>query len=759
MLPAYETFINEERPTSLQVQELAENLHTSFPSSHLDIQDYVWRQIEDTAHMQTRKITSIAYEEFKKRYRIDESMHLIHKPNSTIQKHTFNLQGEWQKCFPRDSFAQICISVLGGIPPQDTPLDEVLVIMLNILTFNLTNRQRQETAPPDTLRDYTMSIIGGIGISHNQFSVDYAGMIMNGDELSIEGQKIVLQRTKDLNANMSLIDLKKNLLKESINQLMGLCNFLHAAYGSFSGMKQLELPLASLFKVTPQDHNFSQSLCEKYLKSSINMLQFVRVRFQHKPIDKLLEKIENDTQTILRHVQENGKKKPSDLFLYTQYKSVQKIIHSLVKELELIFMNNRPKSVWLFPSACCELGCVLYTMIVPLNSFETHIRECFSEFVNLSLEEKTLRLPDSDRLLTNLTHLYEKRTVIASYLDVLRQGESKGLLLQGSNKGSSLQETLIKYATSTSRLELAKLITILKATKTIETSKSGDLLRSCIQLNTSLDYYLDELIEKSIIDAQLVVENTFFLLSMPEDQIREAIPALEITINNTNKFLEAVAWLHHYLGKQRIVWSEELITAPAAKTTTKKKSTSKGAGQKKKAKEKNNRKATADKSEIKPDLEVQTFTEAELKPPPQPIFHKTHSSEDSSSVENEDVMLAPTAAELWNTKVANFRALREIAKRITPVADSRSTAFQEILQGVLRNRSASHLSWLRKQKIDVILTELKNEGWVEDHVTGDHHIYKHPCLIGSISIPYSSESDQLKPGTFKSIARSAGWKQ
>lgn len=50
---------------------------------------------------------------------------------------------------------------------------------------------------------------------------------------------------------------------------------------------------------------------------------------------------------------------------------------------------------------------------------------------------------------------------------------------------------------------------------------------------------------------------------------------------------------------------------------------------------------------------------------------------------------------------------------------------------------------------------LELHGWVFDHTTGSHHIYKHPAHPTSVSVPVHGNHD-LRPGTQRRIMRDAG---
>lgn len=52
-----------------------------------------------------------------------------------------------------------------------------------------------------------------------------------------------------------------------------------------------------------------------------------------------------------------------------------------------------------------------------------------------------------------------------------------------------------------------------------------------------------------------------------------------------------------------------------------------------------------------------------------------------------------------------------------------------------------------------IVNLLKSKGYVDDHTTGDHHIYKNKSGK-MISVPFARPKDSISIGTYKSIIRS-----
>jgi predicted RNA binding protein YcfA (HicA-like mRNA interferase family) len=54
-----------------------------------------------------------------------------------------------------------------------------------------------------------------------------------------------------------------------------------------------------------------------------------------------------------------------------------------------------------------------------------------------------------------------------------------------------------------------------------------------------------------------------------------------------------------------------------------------------------------------------------------------------------------------------------------------------------------------------IIRRLKEEGWLEVHVAGSHHKFKHPDKPGHVVVPHPKRN--LPQGTARNIFRQAGW--
>ncbi|HVZ01092.1 MAG TPA: type II toxin-antitoxin system HicA family toxin [Dongiaceae bacterium] len=53
-----------------------------------------------------------------------------------------------------------------------------------------------------------------------------------------------------------------------------------------------------------------------------------------------------------------------------------------------------------------------------------------------------------------------------------------------------------------------------------------------------------------------------------------------------------------------------------------------------------------------------------------------------------------------------------------------------------------------------LIRRLEADGWVLDHVSGNHHIFRHPAKRGPIVVPHPRRS--LKRGTRRAIPKQAG---
>ncbi|MDR2213311.1 MAG: type II toxin-antitoxin system HicA family toxin [Pseudomonadales bacterium] len=54
-----------------------------------------------------------------------------------------------------------------------------------------------------------------------------------------------------------------------------------------------------------------------------------------------------------------------------------------------------------------------------------------------------------------------------------------------------------------------------------------------------------------------------------------------------------------------------------------------------------------------------------------------------------------------------------------------------------------------------VINRLQREGWVQVHVKGSHHKFKHLRRPGHVSVPHPKKD--LPLGTVRNIYRQAGW--
>ncbi len=62
-------------------------------------------------------------------------------------------------------------------------------------------------------------------------------------------------------------------------------------------------------------------------------------------------------------------------------------------------------------------------------------------------------------------------------------------------------------------------------------------------------------------------------------------------------------------------------------------------------------------------------------------------------------------------------------------------------------------------KVRDVIDRLKREGWVVSRKTsGSHRVYEHPSKSGIVVVSEHGRNRDIKPGTYMSIAKQAGWK-
>lgn len=56
-------------------------------------------------------------------------------------------------------------------------------------------------------------------------------------------------------------------------------------------------------------------------------------------------------------------------------------------------------------------------------------------------------------------------------------------------------------------------------------------------------------------------------------------------------------------------------------------------------------------------------------------------------------------------------------------------------------------------KAKEVVSILKQDGWYLTKTTGSHHHFKHPTKPGKVTVPYRTESEDVKIATLKSILK------
>ncbi|NCO66456.1 MAG: addiction module toxin, HicA family [Candidatus Aquicultor secundus] len=62
---------------------------------------------------------------------------------------------------------------------------------------------------------------------------------------------------------------------------------------------------------------------------------------------------------------------------------------------------------------------------------------------------------------------------------------------------------------------------------------------------------------------------------------------------------------------------------------------------------------------------------------------------------------------------------------------------------------------MKSYKAKEVVSILKRDGWYLTKTTGSHHHFKHPTKPGKVTVPYRTESEDIKIATLKSILKQA----
>ncbi len=775
----YRLFVAEHAPTTGDVAELALWMHKAYPECHLRIQDFLWQRLVDTDSEIANKVNTTAFVAFQARRRLSQeaSIAAIRASQSDSQKRVFisqkqeeapasepaNIRSLLTKHFAGESFMDTCRAVLGELPNENLPFDDALLAMMNILVFRLAASDRERFSPA-TIQEYAASFIAGVELSHDQMCIDGSGRLTDSTDLMNDGRRVAEERAKNLHQKFSHVALraKDQEGQRRRAQLLSLCSFLQEVFADVRVARAIDQPIRTFIDVQPttEARRFPAATCCAYLQGCLNSCSILREVFGGIRVESALSLVVNSVSTVQDEMRKASASKPHPADLVRWIDTLQVSVRNLELQLRPLFDNPklRPKKHWMFPDGPlrdCMAVCV--TVCQPLLATERQLVAYVSDAEVMQPAMRNRLLPEASNLVRNLTHLYERRLCIAGYLDEIRRRTRRSpldLLQPNEQKGHCLQETLDSFATDSSRMELSKLITRLKLTRPLESARTGHILTGISCLKRALPDYLDQLLEDSLGDAEetlaasmRIIESVVTVHTLENDPvITEILAGMQMCIKDTGEFLEAVTWLKDYIARQRTIWNEEIYVKPVprkAKTA----SSTKTARQR------------PPKSKQLPEAKQPAPTAVSVESPAQ--------IEPEITVSSTSPILASSVpvrrpVNTWKVHAAQMRAMHDLARRARRLSnvsrDDEQQAIREVLEGALRRRTPEQLAWLNSQKVSVILEELLQEGWSEDHINGDHHIFKHCVLRGILVIPYTSTSDQLRPGTFNSIAKMAGWK-
>jgi predicted RNA binding protein YcfA (HicA-like mRNA interferase family) len=772
-------FYRDNQPTTKNLANLANCIFSNMPKNEtfLEIQDIIWGRLEglDLKTWGNLKLTEqISYKAYQERKvesdeQFQKSIAQAHK-TQVIENIMLDAEAHkdvapidpkilWKKYFPTQTLEEVCQMILGEIPLDRIAIDDIILILINSLILKM---------PQDNLDvyEFAVKLITGTQISFQQVCINQSGRTDDPSTFMEAGRKLVVEFSLRLKTSSSDIEFKgtQDRVKKLQAALYGLCSIMNEAFSNVYHARQLSKPISNLLseetlKKTPC---FSPTFNRLCLQITFKSLAYFKKFYGNGVIKNTFEAFEKDLASIDRAISNIDPKQHLPSLLLKLHNQKISSCRKFLTKMESIFNGDGCNQIknWLFiQSPSHDLTSIIPLLFMPLLYLEKNFKNGLTHLIKFEKERSLQLLPDGEKLVANLTVLYENRMNISSYLDILRINtqtiqDHESLLIEKT--GRSYHETLTEFAINSSRMELNKLITLLKPMHDIDNVHSGDILGAINHLKTALPDYLEALIRNSIGDADEVLE-CLEKVSVWEkecdlfDENSDTIILLRdnITITNlkTRVFLEAVAWLRVYFDKQHPVWNEELIKAPAAPV-------------KKKKKPQKGKKKPLSKTKKKPEpkVDIEPVASVPLQETPPPVVIPVVPSEKSSK---------PTDNELWKAEVARIRSMRETARRLRRIEEARIKnepidqadieSVEKVLQGSLRRRSPKEIAYLAGEKVKIILKELKKDGWIEDHVTGDHHIFKHPSLRGHLSIPYTSKSDVIDRGTFQSIAKTAGW--
>jgi predicted RNA binding protein YcfA (HicA-like mRNA interferase family) len=761
----FNKFIEEHQPNSSTLVDLGKWLYQAFPNSHLHLQNIVWHRVEGGCLIgRERLIKEIAYEAFKQReskIQAEDSQKAMaytipnHKNNSSARDKlkTLNLHDLSSNIFGDNGFKAACLQSLNDLPDRDMPISDTVCILLNLEVFHRSFK--------GTFVDIHRSVgvlIVGILQTHGILYLDSGGKELDGNNFQQSMRNQAIDRAKHLE-----IKFKEGPNAKCDQLLINLCLLIRTAFENDSKTNLLSQPVDELLgPIQRNRRGLSLNLCKNYLQASRNLVKLISEEFRgahHKRLRQILDKFYWDLGGLLSHFKEIL----NPVTILNAYNQISLLLEKFKVDIDSYYatLESSQDGYWLYCDRNVDLSAIKTAISQPLVCFQNHLKNALNDIIVLSEDQKTQLLPNVDNLRIHLKHLYEQRTVISRLVDVYRQcGESKFNTGFQKTSGRSFYKTIADFDLSPNRVKLSNLITFLNQSADITLPSSGNLLCNVSTLKMALPDYLEVCLEESIGDAEEALEATITFASLiapkyfeESHQVREEVMK---SMGRVRAFLEAVAWLKNYFFVQQPIWERPLIDANHLKAEVIKKKVKKKSG-------KNQKKGSKVKKKVNQPVETKS---AIMIDDGQETLQKRITMENSSNSDDEAQNPVVSQSEIWKAKVEQFRAMRQMAKRLKQTGDvhpeqlhepRNNHSFQEVLGGVFRRKLTGELALLRKSKVSEIINELITDGWTFIRVTGDHHIYTHSCLVDQVVIPYTSESEQLKRGTFNNIAKAAGW--
>lgn len=775
----FNKFVEEQKPNSLDMLNLGKWLYESFPDRHFDLQNLVWTRLERANLLNDGCLAQeIAYKVFKQRVKKSNLENfqkgvakgytvLSHERDPGSQnKLTFrNLSDLVASVFGENGFKAACIQTLNDLPDQDTSVQDVVCTLLNLEIF----KRSFSGVYSDVPRSAAALIVGVYQRNDCEYEDAPAE---NANESRSNFQQMMCNQVIN-RANHLVVKLNEGPIAKSNKLLINLCLLIKVAFENHDA-NLLAQPVSELPSLFPKrGTSLSVNLCKNYLQAGRNLVKLVSEEFKGgnpKKLRQFLDTFYWDLGFIGGHYHVT----PTLVTIFNDYTKISLLLENLKRDLEKFYssIDSSHDDHWLYYDRTTDLAAMNGLISESISCFLNHLKNALNESIFLNDSQKTRLLPNAGKLRANLRHLYEKRTVIAGIVDLYRQANEKFKINIKKMSGHSLQKTIAEFLISPNRVKLSNLITNLKVFDNPVTVFSGDFFFNVTALKKAFPDYLESFIEESIGDAEEALETCInfanqIILKGFEQEVHESFKEFNIGIQTIGAFLETAAWLKNYFFVQKPIWECSLIDEIDLKKEPVKKSAGKKAGKNKKKGVKVNkgRGRAVDPfiSSLKDDAHVTQQVPVAVQAP---LAEKVQAAvKESSSSDDELENAVASASEIWKARVEQLRSMRQMARGLKQMEQvpaqlqepARTSSVQEVLGGAFRRKLAGELTLLRKSKVSEILKELNNDGWTLNRITGDHHIFSHPCLVGQVVIPYVSESEQLKKGTFNSVAKSAGW--